>query len=142
MNAANLCQDFEYIVLNVQRVSKFYHSLIKCLMMLGREGYRNLYVFPNKLSRAKAVQRLANLRIDRELRIHEIEEDEEMAEILYKEVYGHESEQEIQQQLKLRKQKQKLQKQQNLAAKRAWKQVQSMLGQLQSWRMSTHSVIV
>ncbi|MCL7036343.1 hypothetical protein MKW94_001811 [Papaver nudicaule] len=58
---------------------------------LAREGYIDLYMMPirTKLSSAKAVLHLANLGIDQELRLLEIEKDEEIAEILYKEVYGH-----------------------------------------------------
>ncbi|KAI3832863.1 hypothetical protein MKX03_026624, partial [Papaver bracteatum] len=104
---------------NADKIIPLLDEIFYDALEFAREGYRNLYVFPTKLSSAKAVRRLANSGIDQELRIHEIEKDEEMAEILYKEVYGHQSEQEIQQQLMLRKQKQKLQKQQNLAAKRA-----------------------
>ncbi|KAI3899880.1 hypothetical protein MKW92_013943 [Papaver armeniacum] len=104
---------------NADKIIPLVDEIFYDALEFAREGYRNLYVFPTKLSSAKAVRRLANSGIDQELRIHEIAKDEEMAEILYKEVYGHQSEQEIQQQLMLRKQKQKLQKQQNLAAKRA-----------------------
>ncbi|XP_026395555.1 uncharacterized protein LOC113290197 isoform X2 [Papaver somniferum] len=86
------------------------------------EGFLYFYLYPIKLSRAKAVCYLANSGVDRELRIPEIEEDAELAEILYKEVFGHGSEEEVglqKQQLILRKQERKLQKQKNLAAERA-----------------------
>ncbi|KAI3910569.1 hypothetical protein MKW98_027851 [Papaver atlanticum] len=43
----------------------------------------------------EAVWHLANSGMDQELRLHEIEEDEELAEIVYKEVFNHGSEQEI-----------------------------------------------
>ncbi|KAI3849886.1 hypothetical protein MKW98_026800 [Papaver atlanticum] len=48
-----------------------------------------------ELFRAQAVWHLANLGIDMELRLDEIDEDEELAEILYKDVYGHGTVQEL-----------------------------------------------
>ncbi|KAI3972936.1 hypothetical protein MKX01_019594 [Papaver californicum] len=78
------------------------------------EGYPDLHLSPIKLSSAKAVWHLANSRIDQEVRIHESEEDEVLAEILYKEVYGHGSEEEVmlqRQQLMLLKRQRKMQKQ-------------------------------
>ncbi|KAI3857830.1 hypothetical protein MKX03_009949 [Papaver bracteatum] len=48
-----------------------------------------------KLFRAQAVWHLANLGIDMELRLDEIDEDDELAEILYKDVYGHGTVQEL-----------------------------------------------
>ncbi|MCL7037940.1 hypothetical protein MKW94_003665 [Papaver nudicaule] len=67
----------------------FYNGL-----KLESEGYR-FYLFPAKLSRAKGVLHLANSGMDQELRLDEIEEDEKFAEILYKEVYNHGTEQEL-----------------------------------------------
>ncbi|KAI3892855.1 hypothetical protein MKX03_010452 [Papaver bracteatum] len=74
---------------------------------------------------AKAVWHLANLGIHQELRIHEIEEDEEIAEILYKDVFGHGSLQEVvlqQQQLILQKKQLKLLKQRYLAEERVYQE--------------------
>ncbi|KAI3955520.1 hypothetical protein MKW98_028465 [Papaver atlanticum] len=88
-------------------------------------GGEDFCLFPIKFSKAKAVWHLANSGVDRELKIHEIEEDEDLAEILYKEVFGHGSAEEVvlnKRQLILRKQEEKLQKQKDLAAELAYQE--------------------
>ncbi|KAI3886224.1 hypothetical protein MKW92_018608 [Papaver armeniacum] len=86
-------------------------------------GGEDFHLFPIKFSKAKAVWHLANSGVDRELKIHEIEEDEDLAEILYKEVFGHGSVEEVvlhKKQLMLRKQEQK---QKDLAAGLAYQEI-------------------
>ncbi|KAI3865790.1 hypothetical protein MKX03_015882 [Papaver bracteatum] len=80
-----------------------------------------------ELSRAKAVCYLANSGMDQELRLPEIEEDEKLVEILYKDVYGHVSEEEVLQKQRLPrdvyrhvpKQRQESQKQRRYAESKA-----------------------
>ncbi|KAI3890553.1 hypothetical protein MKX03_036101, partial [Papaver bracteatum] len=83
-------------------------------------GGEDFCLFPIKFSKAKAVWHLANSGVDRELKIHEIEEDEDLAEILYKDVFGHGSADK--RQLILWKQEEKLQKQKDLAAELAYQE--------------------
>ncbi|KAI3911181.1 hypothetical protein MKW92_033390 [Papaver armeniacum] len=108
---------------NADKISAVVDEIFYDALEFGEEGFLGFYLYPIELSRAKAVCHLANSGVDRELRIHEIEEDAELAEILYKEVFGHGSEEEVglqKQQLILRKKERKLQKQKNLAAERAY----------------------
>ncbi|RZC86328.1 hypothetical protein C5167_007514 [Papaver somniferum] len=107
---------------NADKISAVVDEIFYDALEFGEEGFLDFYLYPIKLSRAKAVCHLAKSGVDREMRIHEIEEDAELAEILYKEVFGHGSEEEVglqKQQLMLRKQERKLQKQKNLAAEGA-----------------------
>ncbi|KAI3865796.1 hypothetical protein MKX03_015888 [Papaver bracteatum] len=59
------------------------------------EGFIYFNMHTDELSRLKAVCHLANSGMDQELRLPEIEEDEKLAEILYKDVYSHISEEEV-----------------------------------------------
>ncbi|KAI3952603.1 hypothetical protein MKW98_015832 [Papaver atlanticum] len=110
---------------NANKISAVVDEFFYDALEFEEEGFEGICLYPIKLSRAKAVFHLANSGVDRELRIPEIEEDAELAEILYKEVFGHGSEEEVglqKQQLMLRKQERKLQKQKNLAAERAYQE--------------------
>ncbi|MCL7038990.1 hypothetical protein MKW94_020176 [Papaver nudicaule] len=66
---------------------------------LERQGYPWFDLWATERS-AKVVHHLAKSGLDQEMRINEIEEDEKIAEILYKEVYGHGSLQEVMLQMK------------------------------------------
>ncbi|KAI3964745.1 hypothetical protein MKW92_047935 [Papaver armeniacum] len=80
---------------NADKISAVVDEIFYDALEFGEEGFLDFYLYPIELSRAKAVCHLANSGVDRELRIHEIEEDAELAEILYKEVFGHGSEEEV-----------------------------------------------
>ncbi|KAI3890576.1 hypothetical protein MKX03_036124, partial [Papaver bracteatum] len=56
---------------------------------LDCEDYVTFYLRSTELSRVKVVCHLANSGMDQELRLPDIEEDEKLVEILYKDVYGH-----------------------------------------------------
>ncbi|KAI3890569.1 hypothetical protein MKX03_036117, partial [Papaver bracteatum] len=71
------------------------------------EGFIYFNMSVAEMSRAKAVCYLANSGMDQELRLPEIEEDEKLVEILYKDVYGHVSEEEVLQKRRLPKDSQK-----------------------------------
>ncbi|KAI3890588.1 hypothetical protein MKX03_036136 [Papaver bracteatum] len=99
---------------NADKISVVVDEIFCDALEFEEKGFQDFCPYPIKLSRAKA------------LRIHEIEEDAELAGILYKEVFGHGSEKEVglqKQQLMLRKQERKLQKQKNLAAERAYQEI-------------------
>ncbi|KAI3994216.1 hypothetical protein MKX01_012473 [Papaver californicum] len=99
---------------NADKILPLIDKIFNAASKFAREGYPDLLLSPIKLSSAKAVWHLANSRIDQEVRIDEIEEDEVLAELLYKEVYGHISEEEVmlqRRQLMLLKQQRKMQKQ-------------------------------
>ncbi|XP_026431675.1 uncharacterized protein LOC113328902 isoform X1 [Papaver somniferum] len=59
------------------------------------KGFIYFNMHTDELSRLKAVCHLANSGMEQELRLPEIEEDEKLAEILYKDVYRHISEEEV-----------------------------------------------
>ncbi|KAI3917245.1 hypothetical protein MKX01_000022 [Papaver californicum] len=102
---------------NADKILPLIDEIFYDALEFAREGYPDLLLSPIKLSSAKAVWYLANSRIDQEVRIHEIEEDKVLAEILYKEVYGHGSEEEVmlqRRQLMQLKRQRKMQKQLNL----------------------------
>ncbi|KAI3866231.1 hypothetical protein MKW92_052479 [Papaver armeniacum] len=80
---------------NAEKISAVVDEIFYDALEFADEGFLDFCLYPIKLSRAKAVCHLANSGVDRELRIHEIEEDAELAEILYKEVFGHGSEEEV-----------------------------------------------
>ncbi|KAI3970138.1 hypothetical protein MKW92_029754 [Papaver armeniacum] len=70
------------------------------------KGFINFNMSVAELSRAKAVCYLANSGMDQDLSLPAIEEDEKLIEILYKDVFGHVSEEEVLQQQQLMLQKQ------------------------------------
>ncbi|KAI3881246.1 hypothetical protein MKW92_003403 [Papaver armeniacum] len=62
------------------------------------EGFIYFNMHSDELSTLKAVYHLANSKMDQELTLPEIEEDEKLVEILYKDVYPHISEEAVVQQ--------------------------------------------
>ncbi|KAI3890552.1 hypothetical protein MKX03_036100 [Papaver bracteatum] len=98
---------------NANKILPLIDEIFYNALEFQREGYIGFHLSPIELSKAKAVRHIANSGLDQELILPEIREDEEIAEILYKEVYGHGSEEEVrlqQQQLMLQKQRRELQK--------------------------------
>ncbi|KAI3917538.1 hypothetical protein MKW98_021300 [Papaver atlanticum] len=96
---------------NVDKILTLIDEIFYDALELEREGnFPCFRLSTTKLSRAQAVWHLANSGIDQALRLDEIDEDEEIAEILYKEVYGHGSVEELMLQHKMEKEERKLKK--------------------------------
>ncbi|KAI3961097.1 hypothetical protein MKX01_035683 [Papaver californicum] len=113
---------------NANKILPLIDEIFYNALELQREGYIGFALSAMELSKAKAVRHIANEGLDQELRLPEIKEDKEIAEILYKEVYGHGSEKEVmlqQQQLTLQKQKSI---EMNLIAKQKEKSTSSLEG--------------
>ncbi|KAI3926789.1 hypothetical protein MKW92_019178, partial [Papaver armeniacum] len=94
---------------NVDKISRLmdeiFYDALEC------RDYITFGLRASELSRMKAVCHLANSGIDQELRLPDIEEDENLVDILYKDVYRHVSKEEMvvqQQQLMLQKQQRKM----------------------------------
>ncbi|KAI3840523.1 hypothetical protein MKX03_014222 [Papaver bracteatum] len=94
---------------NADKILSLIDEIFYDALELEREGnFPCFRLSTTKLSRAQAVWHLANLGIDQELRLDEIDEDEEIAEMLYKEVYGHGSMEELMLQHKIEKEERQL----------------------------------
>ncbi|KAI3943337.1 hypothetical protein MKW92_038907 [Papaver armeniacum] len=125
------CVECSASILNEVRERKNAYKILPLIdeifydaLEFASEGYIDLYLFPIEKSRVKAAWHLANSGIDQELRIHE-KEDEEIADILYREVFGHGSMQEVvllQRKLMLQKQELRLWKLRNRAEERAYQE--------------------
>ncbi|KAI3934129.1 hypothetical protein MKW92_029842 [Papaver armeniacum] len=87
-------------------MDEIFHDALEC------EDYVTFDLRATELSRLKAVCHLANSGVDQELRLPDIEEDEKLVEILYKDVYCHISNDEEmvlqQQQLMLKRQQREM----------------------------------
>ncbi|MCL7043460.1 hypothetical protein MKW94_012416 [Papaver nudicaule] len=80
---------------NADKILSLINEIFSDALQFERHGYQWFDLWPATELCAKAVQHLANSGIDQDLRVDEIEEDEELAEILYKEVFSHGTEQEV-----------------------------------------------
>ncbi|MCL7029010.1 hypothetical protein MKW94_008448 [Papaver nudicaule] len=80
---------------NTNKILSLMDEILYDGLELEREGGEFDVNFIPYLYSAKGVWHLASLGVDQELRLNEIDDHEEIADILYKEVYGHGSVEEL-----------------------------------------------
>ncbi|KAI3886223.1 hypothetical protein MKW92_018607, partial [Papaver armeniacum] len=81
---------------NVDKILQLTDEIFNTALKFVREGFHQFHLeAATKSLSTKAAWRLANSGLNQELRLPEIEKDEEIAEIFYKEVYRHGSAEEL-----------------------------------------------